>query len=217
MKDEIGSMKYKKHKKRTSGVPCSMFHVPSLRGFTLIEMMVAFAIFAVIMVVAVGSLLSLIRANYKAQTTKTVVNNLHFALENMSRNIRTGTGYHCGGSGDLTVARDCTSTAESQFVFKSRDGSYVMYRLFGGSISRSKSSDTGVLVSSANFIPITAPEVQVDTLSFYVDGADRSNEPGNNKEQPRVFILVKGSMLGKNKFPTRFDIQTLVSQRLLDI
>ena len=190
----------------------------SERGFTLIEMMVAFAIFAVIMVVAVGSLLSLIKANYKAQTTKTVVNNLHFALENMSRNIRTGTGYHCGGAGDLTTARDCTSTAENQFVFRSRDGSYVMYRLQSGAILRSKSTDIGVLTSSANFIPITAPEVQVDTLSFYVDGADRANEPGNgNKEQPRVFILVKGSMLGKNKVPTRFDIQTLVSQRLLDI
>lgn len=74
-----------------------------------------------------------------------------------------------------------------------------------------------MLLNVANFIPVTAPEVQVETLNFYVDGADNSEEHGNNKLQPRVLLVVKGWMQGKSKVVSRFDIETLVSQRALDI
>ena len=192
----------------------------STNGFTLVEMMIAFAIFAIIMVIAVGSLISLIGANYKAQALKTVVNNLHFALENMSRNIRTGTNYHCseGDNPDVTATQNCATIPGQQFVFRARDGEYMLYELSDdGAIVRSKSDDTSALLSDVNLIPITAPEVEVDTLHFYVDGADNSEEPGNNKLQPRVLLVVKGWMQGKGKVISRFDIQTLVSQRALDI
>ncbi|KKW10788.1 MAG: hypothetical protein UY50_C0026G0015 [Parcubacteria group bacterium GW2011_GWA2_49_9] len=190
-------------------------------GFTLIEMMIAFAIFAIIMVIAVGSLLSLIGANYKAQALKTVVNNLHFALENMSRNIRTGTQYHCSyadGEKPINETQNCATTPGRQLVFRARDGDYILYELSDdGAIVRSKSNDTSVLLSDVNLIPLTAPEIEVEALHFYVDGADNTEEQGNNKEQPRVLMVVKGWMQGKSKVISRFDIQTLVSQRALDI
>lgn len=181
------------------------------RGFTIIEMLVAFGIFAVIMVIAVGSLLSLIEANHKAQALKTVVNNLHFALENMTRNIRTGNNYHCGG-GSVAVAQDCPATPSNQLVFKARDGGYILYKLGeSGDIERSKSNDPIALVIQEP-LPITAPEIQVETLKFYVDGTE-----ADDNEQPRVLIMARGSMQGKSKVISRFDIQTLVSQRDLDI
>ena len=93
----------------------------------------------------------------------------------------------------------------------------MLYELSDGAIVRSKNGDPEVLLTQANFIPITAPEVQVETLNFYVDGADNLKEPGNNKLQPRVLLVVKGWMQGKSKVVSRFDIQTLVSQRALDI
>lgn len=189
-------------------------------GFTLIEMMIAFAIFAIIMVIAVGSLISLIEANHKAQALKTVVNNLHFALENMSRNIRTGTKYHCGegDSSDVAQTQDCPEIPGQLLVFKARDGDYILYKLSDdGAIVRSKNPDKTDLLTDTNLIPITAPEIQVDTLHFYVDGADNSLENGNNKKQPRVLMVIKGWMQGKSKVASRFDIETLVSQRALDI
>ena len=187
-------------------------------GFTLVEIVVAFGMFSVIMVIAVGSLLSLIEANHKAQAQKTVVNNLHFALENMSRNIRTGSNYHCGDESvtSVTIPQDCQTTPATQLVFKERDGGYVLYTLENETIKRSKNQSAIDLLLQEK-IPITAPEIQVEHLNFYVDGADNTLDSGSNKKQPRVLIVLKGSMQGKSKVISRFDIQTLVSQRGLDI
>ncbi|MSU56506.1 MAG: type II secretion system protein [Candidatus Taylorbacteria bacterium] len=181
-------------------------------GFTLVEMIVAFGIFSIIMVISVGSLVSLIEANHKAQALKTVVNNLHFALENMSRNIRTGYNYHCG-FGTVTVPADCATIPAIQLVFKDRQGSYVAYRWTGsGDIERSRNTDPVALLTSDSFIPITAPEITIEQFGFYVDGTGN-----NDKEQPRVLIVAKGSMQGKSKVISRFNIETIVSQRLLDV
>ena len=188
------------------------FSASPQRGFTLIEMLIALAIFSIIMVISVGSLISLINANHKAQTLKTVVNNLHFALENMSRNIRTGTNYHCGG-GDVRLPADCATVPQTQLAFKARDGNYMAYRIDqNGAIVRSRSSDYTQLFDSDNLIPVTAPEIKVEALSFYVDGAS-----SGDAKQPRVLILGRVTMLGKGKVLSTATIETLVSQRLLDL
>jgi len=83
------------------------------KGFTLVEMLVSVAIFAVVMTVALGSLLAMSESDRKAQTLKSVINNLNFSLDSMSRAIRTGTTYSC----DIAqwapgVSRDCAISQE---------------------------------------------------------------------------------------------------------
>jgi type II secretory pathway pseudopilin PulG len=202
---------------------CGFFgKLKAFRGFTLVEMLIAFGMFAVIMVIAVGSLISLMNASNKAQKLKTVVNNLHFAFENMSRNIRTGSLYHCDiGEGSASQPRECPTQGASSLAFKSRAGVLTIYQLnAGGWIERT-------LVGAEGAVPITAPEVTVETLKFYVDGACPANNPGgagrvadcpgSDENQPRVLIVAKGFMTGRGGLATRFDIHTLISQRKLDI
>src|SRR3989344_8318173 len=82
-------------------------------GFTLIEMIVSIALFAVVMTVAVGALLSLTGANKKAQALQSVMNNLNISVDSMVRNIRMGREYNCGGGSGTA---DC-STGGTELIF----------------------------------------------------------------------------------------------------
>ena len=85
------------------------------KGFTLIEVMVSISIFTVVMVVALGAILSIVNANRKAQSLHTVINNVNLAVETMTRDLRTGYGYKCGGIDCVAgVATDEISFASRQ-------------------------------------------------------------------------------------------------------
>ena len=149
------------------------------------------------MVIATGSLVSILGANRKAQAVKAVMNNLNFALDSMNRAIRVGTDYDCG-------VPACDTSGSSVFGFIDTDGNDVTYRL-NDATSRIERS-----VNNAAFSPLTSPGVVVERLTFYADG-----ESGSDSRQPRVLIVIGGEA-GEEKTRTQFDLQTLISQRILD-
>lgn len=181
------------------------------RGFTLVELLVSIAIFSLVMMIAVGSLLTMTEASRKAQALKSVMNNLNFAVESMSRMIRVGTTYHCGVVGSIGVAQDCTS-GSSYIALEQSDGDLdsladqVIFRLLEGRIERS--TDGG-----ASFVPITADEVVIEDLKFYVVGS----APGPDTVQPKVVMTVRGYASISERTRTDFDLQTTITQRLPDI
>ena len=168
------------------------------QGFSLIEIMVSLAIFAIVVVVATGALLSTIDATKKAQATQTVLTNLNLALEGMTREIHTGSDY---------VVTDGGSGVGSKISFKDKRKVDIVYTFVGAS-----GSVKGKIMKNKNNVGaelITAPEVNVKSLKFTKIG-------GGIGTQPRVFITVSG-MAGNNiKYQTSFEIQTTVSQRKLN-
>lgn len=64
-------------------------------GFTLVEMMVAVSIFSVVALVVTGAVITANEINRKAQAIKLAIDNLNFALENMSLKIRQGSDFYC--------------------------------------------------------------------------------------------------------------------------
>ena len=64
-------------------------------GFTLIEIIVSLGVFSTVVTIAVGALLVLVAANQQLQSEQSVMTNLSFALDSMTREIRTGTAYVC--------------------------------------------------------------------------------------------------------------------------
>jgi len=64
-------------------------------GFTLIEMIVSLGLFSIVITISVGALLVLIATNEQLQAEQSVMTNLSFALDSMTREIRTGTNYYC--------------------------------------------------------------------------------------------------------------------------
>ena len=188
------------------------------KGFTLIEVLVSVSIFAMVMLIATGSVFSIVAANKKTHAIKSVMTNLNFALESMMREIRLGSRYACGQSIPLDTAADCQSGA-SVFRFKAnRDvgnsdapGAYntddiydqIEYSILNGQIIKKVYDASG----NTNFA-ITAAEVHVTSLMFYVTGAMTVG-------QPKVVITVQGYS-GSNDTQSQFDIETTVSQRAID-
>lgn len=179
-------------------------------GFTLVELLVSVAIFSIVMMVAVGALLTMSEANRKAQALKSVMNNLNFAVESLSRSIRVGTSFHCGVSGSITAPQDCTG-GSPYFAFESSTGDpasgvdQVVYRFTSNRIERSV--DGGGV-----FYPVTAPEVVIEDLRFYVVGAGSADTV-----QPKVVITIRGYAGISARIRSEFNLQTTVTQRLLDI
>ncbi len=188
-------------------------------GFTLIEMLVSVAIFSVVMTIALGSLLAMSESDRKAQTLKSVINNLNFALDSMSRTIRTGTIYHCDiTQGTASLPRDCVSTPGTSLMFTSAEGVSTVYRVQNSISDRvlcnQPTGSVGCLTRStdagATFSPITSPEVVVSTMSVYVTGAESATI------QPKVTILLAGSVQSSGTQQTPFFLQTSITQRLYD-
>ncbi len=67
-------------------------------GFTLVEIMVAVSIFAVVAVIATGALITASDINKKAQAIKLAVDNVNFALNKMAFEVRNGNTYGCANS-----------------------------------------------------------------------------------------------------------------------
>lgn len=183
-------------------------------GFTLIELVVSLGLFIVVMMISTGALLSLSATNDKVSSMRIAIDNLNLALDSMSREIRMGTAYHCDyGNGVDTDPRDCDfSNSADSFTFKSQKGGQMVYRLNSNDpqnkyIERSKNiTNTNTNNTDELFYAMTAPELNIDYLTFIVVGAD----VGNN-DQPRVIISIGGTAGVKEK--SKFNIQTTVTQK----
>ena len=175
-------------------------------GFTLIEMIVSIALFSFVMLAATSVLLKVVDANNKAQGLKTTMNNLSLVLESMARNLRTGSGYTQLNNNDA-----CSSGGEDNIGYIDQRGSNTFYLWNAGGIEISRGG-------SGNYARMTAPEVTIDRMCFYVSG-----QVSADFFQPKILMTVGGvvslsSAVGaKTKTTSRFDIQTTISQRFPDV
>jgi len=182
----------------------------SYRGFTLVEMLVAVALFSIVMLIMGGALLSLVYANRKAQSLQSVMNNLNIAVDDMVRAIRMGSNYRCGSQ--TPVAADCTNGGSSVYI--------TPY----GSDSTNRTQDWGFVydsgtkriykvIGNGTLIALTAPEVQITSMTFYVVGTTHGDTV-----QPKVVITIKGTVAGSaTKVSSTFNIQATAVQRVLDL
>ena len=197
----------------------------STGGFTLIELMVSLTLFSIVMMVSMSTLLSIIDINAKAQALYSATTNLSFALDSITREIRTGYHYYCKASSGTAQEAfpNADSTADcvdQDFISFSRekDNIQVGYR-------RREVNGQGVLeqkVSSGNWVQITSLDVAVDEFRLTVRNsepyyADSSYTIGSDIDQPVVEIRLKGHVNNGLDTDTDFNIQSHIVERRLDI
>lgn len=174
-------------------------------GFTLIEIMTAVSIFAVVMTISMGSILRVFDTNRKSEALKAVMDNLNLAVESMSREMRFGSLYSCEPAEPIPnppSPADCIFGGSS-IAFQANNGDLIVYALTEGTIEKS--------INGNPPLPVTAEEINISSLLFYVLGSSP-----NDDAQPRVHIKIKGTAGVKDVDQTDFTVQTMISQRKLD-
>ena len=185
-------------------------------GFTLIEMMVAVSIFAIVAMITTGALITISDVNRKAQAIKIAMDNVSFAMDSIILNLRDGAVFHCRDNlGDglagksqinpaLESGQSCPS-GDSSLVFKNNRYSseaQSLYRLGNGAIQYGQNGSQPL-----DFTSLTSSEVNISNLTFYV----RNAEGGSSSPPPSVTLVIKGEVVGKTL--TNFVLQTTVSAR----
>ncbi len=197
------------------------------RGFSLIEVLVSLSLFAVVMTISVGILLVLIDANARAQNLQTIMTNLSFALDGITREIRTGSDYFCDSYSNLptsaTSTRNCAAGGaaiafneggQSLTGNTPNDSRRIAVRLNNGVLERRLGNGDGDanVNEPQDWSALTSPSVVITDLRFNVDGATRGDAIS-----PRVTLFLEGYAGTEEDLQGWFNIQTTIVQQLLDI
>lgn len=176
-------------------------------GFTLIELMVATSIFVIVMLLSMSSLLVLINESKNSRTLRLAIDNVNFSMESITRSIRMGKNYYCGGTITVGVdeTNDCSAGGTSISFVPQGGVSRVGYNLRTQNIN-GVSVNTIEKCDTSSCVPIVSPDVNIEKLKFFVRGSAFDNT------QASVYIIIKGTVLVKN-LPTSFSLQTMASQR----
>lgn len=180
-----------------------------MRGFTLVEMIISVGIFAMVMLVATSAYYNLIALDRQARAINVVVDNLSFAVDAMTRGIRTGTGYQCVATGGNSTDGTC-----SCFTYMdSNIGKQVTYHL-----NTTKHTIERYVVASGSSCAdgastITDPSVTITSLKFFVRGVGNSDDI-----EPQVLFTIQGTMPSDSSGRVAsFTLEENASQRLLDL
>lgn len=180
-------------------------HNTKEKGFTLIELMVSITLFSVVLVVTLGSIVTIADSNKKARSLMSVMNNLNFSIDSMTRSIKSGS---IGSTGGVTGGGNCFTTEQINYdAVDSFSRERVEYCFVEDADGNGRIDKT--IGSGGTTIPLTSPDVDVDYLRFRALTGDSG--------QPRVSIVLEGTVKVSETISSRFTIQTTVAQRQLNI
>jgi prepilin-type N-terminal cleavage/methylation domain-containing protein len=187
-------------------------------GFTLIELTVSIALFSVLVSIAAGGFVRALRSERQISAMMSTESNVSIALEEMTREMRTG--YLFCHNADVTQSIDsvcgCTSNNAlpptltcSGMAFYNANGEQVEYFLGNGA----PGSTSTILYRSDNgaTAPITGDNVQITNLSFTLFG----NYEGDHWN-PRVTIAVDAEPNDSTVSWSTANLETTVSARTID-
>lgn len=189
-------------------------------GYTIIETMIAVSLFIIIVIIGMGALLNANLIHQKSQNMRSIIDNLSFTMEDMSRTLRIGEKYYCisvaeindndlSGIGVAKSGSGCAGIAFKPFASSNQWVYEIVTGNNGLTYYIRKSTDNGV-----TWVRLTSDEIVIDPISsFSITGAEPP--PGDNK-QPFVTIKLVGKIIYKNVV-SPFSLQTSVSQRVIDI
>lgn len=163
-------------------------NIKNQKGFTVIEALVATAIFSIIAVIIAGILIQSIRIQKRSSLALKIQENAMTILETMAREIRVS---------DITN-QDSTCTASSLTMVHPVDGA-INYTLDNGMVRKTTAG-------TANFI--SSSDIVFSRLIFCI----RGSALGDNTQ---IRVTIVASITDKGGTSNPVDIQTTVTSRVI--
>ena len=172
-------------------------------GFTILELLVSFALFSVVLTVTLGSIMTIADSNKKARSLMSVTNNLNFAVDSMVRSFKTGNVDNPDGF--VLNQGNCFETEEIEYDLDNLGASREVIYCF-----ELDSNDRGRIIKTTpdSSVELTSPDVDIKYLKFI------DNSVG---AQPMLTIVMEGEVKVSERINSAFSIQTSISQRRLEI
>jgi len=162
-------------------------------GFTLTELIVAVAIFALVITGAIALLTTVFRTQRKSVAVQSVQDNARYLMGFMAKEIR------------MSEFRSFNGTTQVLEIIHPVNGD-IGYTFTGAPNWQIIREDDSTLDK------INSDEVEIDG-GFYIDG----RAVGGDNEQPRVTVVMKVKITGiKTEERAEINLQTTLSQRNLD-
>jgi len=166
------------------------------KGFTLIEIVVAVAIFTLLIGASAGVFISSLKNQKQGLATQEVLDQTSYLMEYMSRAIRMA-------KKDMTGS--CTGTAKLNYIFEDQCLKFINYN---DECQQFCLEGTRLKDENGNYL--TSESLQVSNFTVALTG---TSQPPTDYLQPRV--TVSFNILGQEQAAMK--IQTTISQRNLDI
>lgn len=177
------------------------------KSFTLIELMVATAIFLMILTMISGFFISAIRAQRMVLANQEVSDQISYALEYMSRSLRMA---------KKELGEGCLSQRGLNYE-STRGGSGLKFiNTLEGNDCQEFFLENNQLKywkrSTGQTFPLTSNTLKINSLIFNLIGQHQDDD-----FQPRVTIFLEMSRKGSEGESLKIQIQTTISQRNLDV
>lgn len=184
----------------------SFFNFKFRAGFTLLEMVISIGIFSVIVMTAISIMIQVSRVQIKASNLQTILDNVRFGFELLTKELRTGTGY---GS---------NSICGPGIGFKNSFGEDRVYYLDLGTKTIMRSlANVGPADCGGNnpvIQPLTSEDIEVNRLDFQIHG--QNSGPGDGQPWLTINLEAK-SKSPRYQLDSSINLQTTIVQRLRDL
>jgi len=167
------------------------------KSFTLVELLVAVAIFSLIVGAATGVFVSAIRAQRKSLAYQEILSQASYAMEYMSRALRMAKKDLDGNCIEAKLNYQKTTTG---IKFENYQGICQEFYLEGNQLKENK---------GGNISELTSDNLKVK--SFNIGPSDSWDQDDNDQPRVTLFLTIEG------KEKSEIKIQTTISQRNLDV
>jgi len=177
------------------------------KAFTLIEIMVAVAIFAMMLTVFTGFFVGAVQSQRRTLAAQELIDNVSYNLEYMSRAIRMAR---------KDMVEDCISIKNNYEM--TRQGKGIKFKNYQGECQEFFWNDNdNRLYESKNgetVLPLTPAGLEV--LSFQLGPSDSWGQEQETQPRVTVYLEIKGKEQ-KPELQPSISIQTTISQRNLNV